>query len=329
MIQVQNILITGANGYLGAQISQHLALKGHRVTALCYPELPKNPDWCELMEDVLVGSVAERKTIDILKERSFDTVIHLVSMDRHQSQAVPPEVAASVNVQPCWMLLDAFKDSDLKTFIYFSTIHVYGKIPNTVITEKQILNPANVYALTHVMCEQICDFYNRTSTINCLTARLSNSYGHPVFPENNCWWLAVNDLCRTAYMEKTIKLLSDGSPQRDFVHGSDVCKAVELLCEKVPKIPNRNTYHISSSQTYTLLELAGFVKEVYEEMYGAEISVNTPDENGISDFDRFSGRECYQIDNSTLRSLGFMPRCDIKEGIRSMFIYLEKNIQHA
>lgn len=329
MIQVQNILITGANGYLGAQISQHLALKGHRITALCYPSAPKDPEWCGLMEEVLVGSVAERKTIEVLKSKAYDTIIHLVSMDHHQSQTVPPEVAASVNVQPCWMLLDAFKDLGLKKFIYFSTIHVYGKLPDAVITEQQKLNPLNIYALTHALCEQVNDYYNRNSEVNCLTVRLSNSYGHPVFAENNCWWLAVNDLCRTAYTERTLRLLSDGSPVRDFIHGSDVCQAVELLCEKAPKNPDLNTYHISSSQSYTLLELAGLVKEVYEEMYGEEISVNTPDEKGILDFGRFSGRSRYQIDNSALKNLGFVSQCDLKEGIRRMFIYFEKKFPHA
>jgi len=329
MIQVQKILITGANGYLGAQISQHLALKGHRITALCYPEVPSDPDWCDLMEDVMVGSVAERKVIETLKERSFDTIIHLVSMDHHQSQTVSPELVASVNVQPAWMLLDAFKDSDLKTFLYFSTIHVYGKIPDMLITEKQVLNPGNIYALTHVMCEQVCNYYNQNSDINCLTVRLSNSYGHPVFAENNCWWLAVNDLCRTAYTEKNIRLLSDGSPERDFIHGSDVCQAVELLCQKAPKTFNHNTYHISSSQTYTLLELAGFVREVYEEMYGESIPVSTPEEKEITDFSRFSERKRYQVDNSALKGLGFVTQCDIREGIRRMFIYFEKNLQHA
>lgn len=329
MIEVQKILITGANGYLGAQISRHLALKGHRITALCYPEKPGDTDWCELMEEVLVGSVAERKTIDALKKKSFDTIIHLVSLDHRQSQTVTPEVADAINVQPCWMLLDAFKDSGLKRFLYFSTIHVYGSLPNILLTENHKLAPSNVYAMTHAMCEQLCDYYNRTTDMNCLTVRLSNSYGHPVFAENNCWWLAVNDLCRSAYTEKSIGLLSDGSPMRDFIHGSDVCQAVELLCERAAKTTDRNIYHISSSKTYTLLELAGLVKEVYEEMYGEVIPVNTPTENDVCDFEIYSGRPRYQIDHSALLSLGFELSCDIKEGIRRLFIYLEKNLLHA
>ena len=329
MIKVQKILITGANGYLGAQISQHLALKGHQITALCYPEAPKNMDWCDLMEEVIVGSVAERTTINDLRKRSFDAIIHLVSMDHNQSQTVPPEMANSINVQPSLMLLDTFKDSGLKTFIYFSTIHVYGALPNVRITEKQPLKPANIYALTHAMCEQVSDYYNRTTDVNCVTVRLSNSYGHPVFPENNCWWLAVNDLCRTAFTEKAIKLLSDGSPMRDFIHGSDVCEAVELLCEKAPKSTVNNTYNISSFETYTLLELAGLVKEVYEEMYGSEIPVNTPNEKNVTDFGRFCDKPRYQIDNSNMKNLGFIPKCDIREGIRQLFIYFEKNVSNA
>jgi nucleoside-diphosphate-sugar epimerase len=329
MDEKQKILITGANGYLGAQFSQFLANKGYRVTALCYPEAPKDATWCGLMEEVLVGSVAEQSTIEMLKERSFDSIIHLVSMDHHQSQAVSAEEALRVNVHPSWTLLDAFSEKGLKTFIFFSTIHVYGAFPPEDIHEDRPLNPGNVYALTHSMSELVCDYYNRTTDVNCLTVRLSNSYGHPVFPENNCWWLAVNDLCRTAFFDKTIKLLSDGSPQRDFIHGSDVCRAMEIILEKAPKTKGHSTYHISSGQTRTLLELAGLVKDVYLELYGTEIPVSTPTEASVSDFDRFSGNPRYRIDHTALENFGFEPLCDMKEGIRQLFRYFEKNQQHA
>ncbi|MDD4923123.1 MAG: SDR family oxidoreductase, partial [Bacteroidales bacterium] len=325
----QKILITGANGYLGAQFSQFLAKEGHKITALCYPEIPNDSVWCGLMEEVLVGSVAEQGTMEKLKERSFDSIIHLVSMDHHQSQKVSPEEAIRVNVQPSWTLLDAFSKKGLKTFIFFSTIHVYGAMPPEVIHENRPLNPGNVYALTHAMSEQVCDYYNRTSEVNCLTVRLSNSYGEPVFPENNCWWLAVNDLCRTAFFEKSIRLLSDGSPQRDFIHGSDVCRAMELILDKAPKTKGHSTYHISSAHTYTLLELAGLVKDVFMELYQENIPVCTPTEESVNDFNRFSGNPRYMIDHSALLDFGFVPKCDMKEGIRRMFIYLEKNLSNA
>jgi len=323
------ILITGANGYLGAQISQYLANQGHQITALCYPEAPNDSIWCHSMDEVLVGSIAESSTIDILQKRTFDAIIHLVSLDHHQSQSFELEQVLKINVQPCWALLNAFAGKGLKSFLFFSTIHVYGVLPAEVVDEFHPLNPSNVYALTHAMSEQVCDYFNRTTNVNCLTVRLSNSYGQPVFPENNCWWLAVNDLCRTAYFEKTIKMLSDGSPQRDFIHGSDVCKAVGLLLEVAPKDKMRPAYHISSSKTYNLLELAGIVKEVYKELYGLEIPVHTPNDMSVEDFSLFSETPRYQIDNSALNALGFEPNCDIYEGIRQLFHYFEKQETNA
>lgn len=329
MSEKQHILITGANGYLGAQFSKYLAGKGHSVTALCYPEAPNDAKWCDSMHEVLVGSVAQKKTIDELKKRSFDAIIHLVSMDHHESQRVTPEKALRVNVHPSWTLLDAFSKKGLKTFVFFSTIHVYGALPPEIIHEDRPLNPNNVYALTHAMSEQVCDYYNRTSEVNCLTVRLSNSYGHPVFPENNCWWLAVNDLCRTAFYEKSIRLLSDGSPQRDFIHGSDVCRAMETILERAPKTKGHSTYHISSSQTYTLLELAKFVQEVYQELYETHIPVTTPLETSVVDFTKFSENPRYLIDHSALKRLGFEPLCDIRDGIRRFFSYFETTSKNA
>jgi len=325
----QKILITGANGYLGAQLSQHLASHGAKITALCFPEVPNDPIWCHAMEEVLTGSIAEASTIEMLEKRSFDAIIHLVSLDHHQSQSFALEDVLKINVQPCWKLLNAFSGKGLKSFLFFSTIHVYGTLPFHVIDEFNPLNPGTVYALTHAMSEQVCDFFNRTTNVHCLTVRLSNSYGHPVFPENNCWWLAVNDLCRTAYFEKNIKLLSDGSPQRDFIHGSDIGQAVELLLEHSPKDKIRPAYHISSSKTYTLLELAGVVKEVYKELYGMDIPVHTSNGMSVEDFNIFSENPRYQIDNSALKELGFEPKCDMREGIRQLFQYFEKHAPNA
>lgn len=325
----QRILITGANGYLGAQLSQYLANQGAKITALCYPDAPNDPIWCYAMDEVLVGSIADSSTIEMLQKRSFDTIIHMVSLDHHQSQSFALEEVLKINVQPCWALLNAFSGKGLKSFLFFSTIHVYGALPSNFIDEFNPLNPGNVYALTHVMSEQICDYFNRTTSMNCLNVRLSNSYGQPVFPENNCWWLAVNDLCRTAYFEKTIKLLSDGSPQRDFIHGSDVCQAVKLLLEHAPKDKKRPAYHISSSKTFTLLELAGLVKEVYKELYGLDIPVHTPSGMSVENFNIFSENPRYQIDNSALKELGFEPKIDMYEGIRQLFQYFENHAPNA
>ena len=56
----------------------------------------------------------------------------------------------------------------LKKFIYFSTIHVYGKNQNGFVSENQTITPFNAYALTHALSEEICNYYNRKTETNVL-----------------------------------------------------------------------------------------------------------------------------------------------------------------
>ena len=321
---MKKVLVTGSCGYLGARLSKHLAENGYSITAFDSFDPSDYSQWTSIMEEVIVGDIRDETTHSSLAEKQFDAAIHLISLDRHKSED-KPNFVSSINVMPTWNLLDKLTRYGLEKFIYFSTIHVYGKIPNKIITENHTLSPLNAYGLTHLLSENICNYFNIKTEINCINVRLSNSYGSPVFKENNCWWLVINDLCRTAYKENKIKLLSDGSPQRDFIHSSDVCRAVEIIINTKQNNIQNNTYHISSGETLTILELAHAVKAVYQERYNQDIQVILPNKIILDDPDTFSESERYVIDNSELNTLGFKPQTGLKNGIKEIFDYLENS----
>lgn len=321
---MKKILVTGANGYLGARLCKNFAENGYEVTGLCYPEKPNNSEWTNLLKYVIVGDVRSEEVIKELVKEKYDVVLHLVSLDHHQSENIPNFVS-SVNVLPTWNLLDAFsKNRNLEKFIYFSTFQVYGKVPLIEITEDFTPSPQNTYGLTHLLSENICSLYNNKTDIDCINVRLSNSYGSPVFQENNCWWLVINDLCKTAYNEKKIRLLSDGSPQRDFIHSTDVYNAIEILINAKKKYFQNNIYHISFGTTLTILELAHTVKNIYQDRYQKEIHVYLSDNSISENSDKFSKAERYIVNNSKLESLGFLVKTDLRTGINETFEYLEE-----
>ena len=214
---MKKVLITGGCGYLGARLSKYLAESGYGVSVFCRSDPRKYDAWTALMEDVSVGDIRDETSVSKLVEKDYDAVIHLISLDHRKSED-NPSLVSSINVMPTWNLLDKFVKKGLKKFIYFSTIHVYGKLPNEIITEDRISSPQNAYGLTHLLSENICNYFNEKTATTCINVRLSNSYGSPVFEENNCWWLVINELCKIAFEQNEIKLLSDGSPQRDFIH---------------------------------------------------------------------------------------------------------------
>ena len=321
---MKKILVTGANGYIGARICEFLSGKGFRVTGLCYPEIPKKTAWVEALDECIVGDVRNIELITRLSEKKIDVIIHLISLDHHQSNADPAFVS-SVNVVPTWSLLDIFSKTGLGQFIYFSTIQVYGKLIDGIIDETRKPDCITPYGLTHYISENLCQYFNQNSSTACTIFRLSNSYGSPVFIDNNCWWLAVNDLCKSAFINKRIRILSDGSPKRDFIHGNDVCKAVELLVKSRDKNIQKGIYHISSGNTQTILKLAGMIREIYRNRYGEIIPVFTSAKAEIDDFDIFSKTQRYVIDNSKLRNIGFGPEWSLDNGIHELFDYLENN----
>jgi len=320
---MKNILVTGACGYLGARLSMHLAEKGYRVTAFDSNKPTGYDHWNSLMEEVIIADIRDEKIILDLAEKRFDVAIHLISLDHHKSED-SPNFVSSINVMPTWNLLDNLTKTGLEKFIYFSTIHVYGNIPKEIITDDRIPKPINAYGLTHFLSENICNYFNMKTDTNCINVRLSNSYGSPVFKENNCWWLVINDLCKFVKEEQEIKLLSDGSPQRDFIHSTDILRAIEIIINIDGNNVKNNTFHISSQNTQTIWELAQIVKKVYKERYKIDIDISlSENENPIDDSIILTPNK-YTISNASLKSLGFNPVTELETGINEIFDYLDK-----
>ena len=312
-MEIKKILVTGANGYLGAQICCYLTQHGYSVSGLCYPQIPNDIQWKKLFDELFVCDIRDTEKLRQIADNQFDAIIHLISLDHHQSNGTPAFVS-SINVTPTWNLLDIFSKKGLKKFIYFSTIHVYGKNLSGNVDENYPVNCANAYALTHYLSENICRYYTENIQTECVVARLSNSYGEPVFPDNNCWWLVVNDLCRMAFFDKKIVLQSDGSPLRDFINGYDVCQAVKIL---INKSENGKIYHISSGETYSIAELTEKVQKIYQKIFCKEIPISkaTPSNQPINP---------YIINNTLLKDLGFLPQFDMEKGIEALFNYFIK-----
>ena len=317
---MKKVLVTGACGYLGARLSKHLAETGYSVIAFDSFNPSKYSQWTSEMEEVIVGDIRDETTLSKLAEQQLDIVIHLISLDHHKSED-NPNFVSSINVMPTWTLLDKFTKHGLDKFIYFSTIQVYGQIPNRNITEKHNPAPSNTYGLTHLLSENICNYFNNITDTSCINVRLSNSYGSPVFEENNCWWLVINDFCKTAFNQNKIKLLSDGSPQRDFIHSSDICQAVNKLMDTEDDF-KKNVFHIASGETLTILELAHVVKKVFQDKYQKEISILLPNDTVSNKVDILSQVEKYMFDISKIKSLGFETKTTLDVGISDIFEYL-------
>lgn len=309
----KHILVIGASGYLGAHISLTMAQQGACVTALCHS--PKDDDaWNEAMHRIICGDITQTGTTDRILQHDYDYAIYLISLNHFDSEGEISQVCQT-NVLPLWNLENQLKDR-IKKFIYFSTQQVYGRTTSAIINEDTLPAPVNNYGLTHLLCENITDLFNRTSSAQYINIRLSNGYGEPIFKSNNCWWLVINDLCKTAFQEKVIRLQSDGSPLRDFIHVSDICRAIGIILNNNS---DENVYNISSGISYTIGEIALIVQKIFKQIYNQNIPILLPEGKVLKTDTDY---RC-KISNQRLQKLGFIPQVNIETGVHSIFHYLE------
>jgi UDP-glucose 4-epimerase len=318
---IERILVVGASGYIGANLSLSLAHNGYDVTALCYPEIPLDDYWKIEIGKVILGDLRSDEFLEDITNQSYDLVIYLVSLNDKDSNR-EPEYVNSINVLPVWKILELFeKKRTLKQFIYFSTIHVYGDVLDKMIDETSSTSPVSAYGLTHKMAEEICNMYNERGVIKCVNVRLSNSYGSPAISNKHCWSLVINNFCLSAHRSKSIVIKSDGLGLRDFIHSSDIAIGINKIMTS-QLTPFNNLYNLSSGSTISLFQLASHVRSAYQVRYNEEIPIKVL---GVSDHKNTNPATPYVISNKKLLSLGFDVQMQINDGVNELFEYLDQN----
>jgi nucleoside-diphosphate-sugar epimerase len=316
------IIVLGAVGYLGAKLSYHLATEGHHVIALVRSLPAEHQAWNQMMGEVIVGDICSEETLQQIVGCQADVLINTVSLNHHASGKDIEETLA-VNVQPTWKLLDRLSEQGVR-YVYFSTQHVYGKLGTGLIREGRKVHPTNSYALTHLLSEQICDYYNEATGGNSICLRLSNGYGAPLFTSNDCWWLVVNDFCKAASNEGAIRMLSDGTPLRDFIHVHDICRAVELVSTIPSAQLKHHRYNLGSGETLTILELAHKVQRVLKKEFSVEIPIYMPGGSISQTAVGHAQMGRFKYDISQLGDLGFSLKTPLPQGIKELFQYLKE-----
>ena len=315
------ILISGSNGYLGARLSQFLSQAGHEIIGVCHSRKSNIKDWESCLSKLIIADLTDYNSIEKLSSLQIDTIIHMVSLnDIDSSQDI--KKASDVNVLMTWRLLEQFVPRGLKSFIYFSTIHVYDSHNQNNVTEKTRTSPKNIYGLTHLLSENICNYYHKNFDTQCINVRLSNSYGEPIFPDAKCWNLIVNNLTRSAYVNKRIVLKSDGKQMRDFIHFSDICIGVGKLIKLSKKIGSNNTFHFCSSQSISMRSIAFKIQAVHKQIYGDKIPIfiNT---NQVYDKKNKIEKSKKTFSNDLAYHNSIVFKKELKEGIKDLFNYFE------
>jgi len=303
------VLITGGFGNLGSKVVIYLANQGYDVYVLtrkqteCFINIKYSVIECDITN---IDELQKKLSI------GFDYCVHLASFNEFFLENYPKK-ALKINTLGTRNLLEVLSSQNLKNFIYFSTFHIYG-LNCGVIDENTIPNPKNDYASTHLFAEYYVKQFGFTHKLKYTIFRLSNSYGVPTFFSTDKWYLVLNDLVKSAFMDKSIILKTNGEAKRDFISMDDVAYVVDKILNKEA---TNDIFNLSSNKSYTILELAKIVKQQYQNIYNKEIAIKINNEDIMKYDDVF-------VKNDKLKSIiTFEAKDTIEDEVKKIFRLLE------
>ena len=268
------VLITGGLGYLGGRIAKYFSDKGY--TVILTTRKPENKFPKYIPPNTLVMRLDYYSEEQINKAmQGIDTLIHLAGPDAH-SNYEDSNILIKQHVDLTKRLFKSAQRNNVKHFIYFSTVHVYGNNLVDIVTEETKTLPIYPFAIAHLEGEKVvnCPQKDIVTTI----IRCSNTYGSPYFDNEKCWKLVVNDFCRSAFQTGKCTIKSSGQEYRNFIAVDDVGQAIHHLLEVKNEGKVNHVVNLGSSNTIRIIDIAKKIQKTLKDGfdYDCQIIKNKP-----------------------------------------------------
>jgi dTDP-glucose 4,6-dehydratase len=309
-----NVLVTGGAGFIGSNFVRH-ALTSHpdwRVTTLdklTYAGRMENLKGVidHPRHEFVKGDVADPAVASALVAAS-EIVVHFAAETHVDRSILSAGEFITTDIFGTFVLLEAAREAKrLRKFVQISTDEVYGSVPEGSSRETDELRPRNPYSASKAGADRLAYSYWATYQVPVVITRASNNYGPNQFPEK------VIPLFITNAMENLqVPLYGDGLNERDWLHVSDNCRALDVVIEagtpgEVYNVGGGN--HVRNGDlTRRILQLLGKPETLIRHVA-----------------DRPGHDRRYSLDTTKLRSLGWAPRVEFEQGLAETVAWYQQN----
>ena len=340
----KTILVTGAAGFIGANLVKRLLTELHDATIVgidnmndYYDVSLKEARLQELEElssamgsapsvlnrwTFIRGDIADKAMIDgVFEEYHFDIVVNLAAQAGVRYSITNPDAYIQSNLIGFYNILEACRHHPVEHLVYASSSSVYGgnkKVPFS--TDDRVDNPVSLYAATKKSNELMAHCYSKLYDIPTTGLRFFTVYG-PAGRPDMAYFGFTNKLIKG----ETIQIFNYGNCQRDFTYIDDIVEGVIRVMQGAPErkkgedglpIPPYAVYNIGGGHPENLLD---FVTILQEELVRAGVLP--------ADFDFEAHKQLVPMqpgdvpttyaDTTALeRDFGFTPTIPLREGLR-------------
>ena len=306
--QGQSICVTGGRGRLGKRLIARLVDLGVRqITS--FDRSPPTDSGGDMQSRV---RVVKDVVGDLLAPEDLDralvgcsAVFHLGALVHVARSFDQPTEYFQVNGMGTCHLLDACKRHNVGTFIYTSTVHVYGVPQSLAIAEEHQTMPLSPYAASKLVGETIVQSYADSFGLSYVIARIANMYGY-LHDSETVIGLALSQVNLGQAIE-----LRDLTSVRDFIHVDDVVESLIRLAMARHEQPGYTVVNVSTGRASSVRQMAEALAAI-----APEFGIPKPEIRQTSA--SLSERApMLVIDNTRLRELtGWKPEITLEQGLR-------------
>jgi nucleoside-diphosphate-sugar epimerase len=254
-----NVLITGADGYIGAVLGPFLMERGHNVAGLdsgfyrngwLFDDGRRRPS-------VMTKDIRQIDAADVV---DFDAIVHLAELSNDPLGEHDQRLTYDINHRGSVELARTAKAAGVRRFVYTSSCSVYGVGSDEFRTEDSAPSPQTAYARCKVLVERDV----RALAADCFTpVFLRNATAYGASPRMR-FDIVLNNLAGYAWTIGEIKMTSDGTPWRPLVHVNDICEAILLSLEAPREAVHNQIFNVGSNeQNYRIRDIAEIIAATF------------------------------------------------------------------
>jgi len=303
------VLLTGADGYIGAVLGPKLLASGHETVGLDTGFYRRG--W--LFDDRMTRPMVLTKDLrDITLEdvTGFEAVVHLAELSNDPLSENDPEITMAINHRGSVRLAQLCKAAGVRRFIYASSCSIYGSHGGEAKNETSATDPQTAYARCKLLVEND-------------VRPLTDSHFAPVFLRNATAFgasprqrfdIVLNNLAGFAFTTGEIRVMSDGTPWRPLVHIEDICQAILCALDAPHAAVAGESFNVGDdAMNYRVRDIAEIVADAFP---GCRLTL------GASNGDTRS----YQVSFSKIRKHmpAFRCRWDARRGAAQLRAVFER-----
>lgn len=219
---MKNILVTGADGFIGSHLVESLIEKGYKVKAFVMYNSFNSSGWLDTLSkekykqiEIFSGDIRDPNGVRQAM-KGIDIVFHLAALIAIPFSYHSPDSYIDTNIKGTLNVLQAARELELERIIITSTSEVYGTAQYVPIDEKHPFQGQSPYSATKIAADRLAESFYRSFSLPVTIVRPFNTYG----PRQSARAVIPTIIAQLLSGKQEIKLGSL-TPTRDFNYVKD------------------------------------------------------------------------------------------------------------